>query len=176
MSEVGKNCAYPFTVCFPVISKNEAETYPKDAVWFNAVSEPVRVVLPDILIEPDRVVNPTTCKDPVMLADPVYGKGEIFGAQEALNAWIAYEAVPNNDPVIPCDTFKDPVICWEPETITVPFSVWVSLVASPNIFDPDEYITDADSYCTFKNVIEAVPFIVTFPSIVPPVRGRYEGA
>jgi hypothetical protein len=29
-------------------------------------------------------------------------------------------------------TFKDPVICCEPETITVPINVCISLVASPN--------------------------------------------
>jgi hypothetical protein len=32
-----------------------------------------------------------------------------LGAQEALNAWVANEAVPNNDPVIPAVTVSDPV-------------------------------------------------------------------
>ena len=52
----------------------------------------------------------------------------------------------------------------------------MSLVASPNIFEPEENITEADSYCTFKNPIEAVPFTVTFPVMVPPAKGRYKGA
>ena len=46
---------------------------------------------------------------------------------------------------------------------------------------PDEYITDADSYVTFKNAIEAVPLILTLPLIVCvpvnvllPVVAKYE--
>ena len=48
-------------------------------------------------------------------------------------------------------------------------------MASPNWFDPEEYITEADSIETFKNAIDAVPFTVTLPLIVPPVRGKYPG-
>jgi hypothetical protein len=36
---------------------------------------------------------------------------EAVTAYEALIVVVAYEEVPNNDPVIPPDTFNDPVIC-----------------------------------------------------------------
>ena len=46
--------------------------------------------------------------------------GVIF---EAVTALLAHDEVPNKEPVIPPDTFNDPVICCEPETKTVPFKV-----------------------------------------------------
>ena len=58
--------------------------------------------LPDIVSEPVIVVEPITFNDPVILALPVYGNAAPPpGAYEALNACVAYEAVPCNEPVKP---------------------------------------------------------------------------
>ena len=67
------------------------------------------------------------------------------GAYEALNAFVAYEAVPKSDPVKEV-AITLPVTSTGPVLIsTVPHNVWVSFEASPNWFDPLEYITEADS-------------------------------
>jgi hypothetical protein len=57
---------------------------------------------------------PVTVNEPEMIALPVYGNVGVPappGAYEALNAFVANEAVPCNEPVIPAVTFNDPVIC-----------------------------------------------------------------
>jgi hypothetical protein len=80
-------------------------------------------------------------------------------------------------------TISDPVIVVLPLTVklpvgivTNPYKVCTSSAASPNWLEPEEYITDADSYVTFKYAMEPVPIIVKSPVIVPPVSGRYPGA
>ena len=55
-----------------------------------------------------------------------------FSTYEAVTAFEAQLDVPNKLPVTPADTFKEPVMRWLPETITVPIRVCVSFVASPN--------------------------------------------
>ena len=58
-----------------------------------------------------RVVNdPVTPKLPVIKAEPVNGKGGVAGANEALNACVAYDEVPNNEPVILPVTISEPDI------------------------------------------------------------------
>jgi hypothetical protein len=55
--------------------------------------------------------DPVTIKLPVILALPVYGNTGVYvEAKDELKACVAYEAVPNKDPVIPLVTIKDPVI------------------------------------------------------------------
>ena len=67
----------------------------------------------------DVVVDilPVTPKLPVIRADPVYGNAGVLGTYDADNAVVAYEAVPNNDPVrLPLPTNEplniEPVTGW----------------------------------------------------------------
>jgi hypothetical protein len=55
--------------------------------------------------------DPVTPNDPVIRAEPVYGNGGELGAKDALNAWVAYEDVPDKEPVnIPVnDPLNEPV-------------------------------------------------------------------
>jgi hypothetical protein len=60
---------------------------------------------------------PVTSKLPEIIAEPVNGKGETYPskyeavkAYDAVVAFMAYDEVPNKDPVIPPFTTKDPVI------------------------------------------------------------------
>lgn len=58
-----------------------------------------------------------TSNEPVIMADPENGKPTPSPDPEmydAVNALVAYDAVPNSDPVIPLVTFKEPVIKTEP--------------------------------------------------------------
>jgi hypothetical protein len=102
------------------------------------------------------------------------GNGVWVGANNGKNSALLLFAVLNvvtasAEVALPCKlpvilgAFNEPVICWLPEIITVPIKVCVSFVASPNWLEPEEYITEADSYVTFKNVIEAVPFNTRLP-------------
>ena len=67
---------------------------------------PLSVNVPVDVIGPP----PKTIPDTVPDADIEVTVPEPPGAYEALNACVAYEAVPCNDPVIPADTLNDPVI------------------------------------------------------------------
>ena len=49
---------------------------------------------------------------------PVNGNAGVLGAYEALNAFVAYEAVPCNDPVNPAVAVTEVSTASEPETIT----------------------------------------------------------
>jgi len=68
---------------------------------------------PPVLIS-KLLIDPVTPKDPVICADPVNGNAAppALGAYEALNACVAYEAVPKSEPV------RD-VAVKEPEISTV---------------------------------------------------------
>ena len=48
-------------------------------------------------------------------------------AKELLNALVAKDAVPNNEPVIPAVTFKDPVIAEDPVILIDPVNIKVSI-------------------------------------------------
>ena len=45
---------------------------------------------------------------------------------------VTYDAVPNNEPVIPCDTLKEPVIVADPVTISDPVMVVIDVLLLPN--------------------------------------------
>jgi hypothetical protein len=68
--------------------------------------------------EPDVEIEPVTPREPVIKAEPVYGN-VVSGAYEALNAILAYEAVPKSEPVIPFNTVSEFSEAFEPDTTTL---------------------------------------------------------
>ena len=85
------------------------------------VVEPIEIFVetfpPPVLIS-KLLIEPVTPKDPVIKALPVYGN-VVSGAYEALNACVAYEAVPKSDPVMPFDTVSEFSEAFEPDTTTL---------------------------------------------------------
>ena len=69
--------------------------------------------------EPDTISDPVTTRLPEIWALPLYGNGFPAGAYEALNACVAYEAVPKSDPVTPFDTVSEFSEAFEPDTTTL---------------------------------------------------------
>ena len=68
--------------------------------------------------EPDTVSDPVTTRLPDIMALPVYGNVGVLGAYEADRAWVAYDAVPNREPVTPLVTFNEYNEASEPDVMT----------------------------------------------------------
>ena len=60
----------------------------------------------------------------------------------------------------------EPVTLNEPDTLTVPFNVWVSAVESPNIFDPLLYIIEDVIVWTCNDWAVTLPPTTKLPDIL----------
>ena len=101
--------------------------------WFDELFTTKAFVV-DVAPLPVIKTGPSTAKLPEMPAEPVNGNAgppPVDGAHDALNAWVAYDAVPSKLPVIPPVTFS------EPDMITLPLTSKVELaelLPMPNLW------------------------------------------
>ncbi len=77
---------------------------------------------PRIFTDPVAVMLPDTFNEPEIPADPVYGKAGVLppppGAHDALNACVAYDAVPTS-----CGDVMFPVEVMLPENVAAPLEI-----------------------------------------------------
>ena len=102
-------------ICTPLFTDSDVVAFLTKKKSLEAYEEvdTILVLEPIRSAEPMVLNDPVTTKLPDIIALPVNGNGfeATLGAHDADNAWVAYDAVPNNEPVNEPlnDPLNDPV-------------------------------------------------------------------